>query len=127
VVSDLRQITLKYYWNVSLGARGERDVTLSKFRILHAGFGVVDRRDLNLGRRTQWEMRQRPITAQDAPNRLQARNSPGGSVGRQRGKAKAPHHNYNPVKIVPYTATCGSLYPGGMQCGVYRTGGRNEG
>jgi hypothetical protein len=49
-----------------------------------------------------------------------------GRLGRQRGKAKAPHHNYNPVKIVPYTATCGSLYPGGMQCGVYRTGGRNE-
>jgi hypothetical protein len=25
----------------------------------------------------------RPIAAQDAPNRLQARNSPGGSVGRE--------------------------------------------
>jgi hypothetical protein len=42
-------MTLKYYWNVSLWARGQRDATLSKFRILHAGFGDVDPRERNLG------------------------------------------------------------------------------
>jgi hypothetical protein len=71
-------------------SKGRARATLSKFRILHAGFGDVDRRDRNLGRWTQWERRQGPISVKDAPNTLQARNSPGGSVGRQKGKAKHP-------------------------------------